>query len=192
MSTLLNWLLIAIGIGGMFLILIAPPRSRPFPGREAVQGACDRVLGRRRPQAGFVHPRRHPVCAQGVPDPRLRADGGDGGRRLRRAQRVPFEASAAEDRDTRRRSGRQLPDRDPADHRLRDDAAQRRPGQDPEGACGQACRGGRPPGRRQRPHRQRQAGHRAGIHLEGGERPPGAAAGADGSPPRRQALSPSR
>lgn len=26
MSTLLNWLLIAIGIGGMFLILIAPTK----------------------------------------------------------------------------------------------------------------------------------------------------------------------
>ena len=30
MSTLLNWLLIAIGIGGMFLILIAPHEAGHF------------------------------------------------------------------------------------------------------------------------------------------------------------------
>ena len=57
------------------------------------------------------------------------------------------------------------------------------PGKIQRVVAGNARGGGGSPGRRQRPHCQRQAGHRARLHLQRGERPPGTAAGADGRPP---------
>ena len=149
MSTLLNGLLAVVGIGGMFLILIAPHEGGHFLVAKLFKvrviefsiGAGTKLLSFTR--GGTA------VRAEGLPDPRLRPDGRHGGGRLRRAERLPLQAADA--------SGSRILAAGPIanflvamllDHRLRPDAAEQRPGQGRSRVvAGRPAGPGRAPGR---------------------------------------------